>query len=146
METMLKLAHDLLVSGHQAVCRTNDQITLDFSFPGTYSEEQGGFRRNWSTEPQILSLRLIAQETLSKSKSLNHCFRDFKMPSIQYGMKVYITLTSTKTLKKQIRAMRSLNEMSEMDVKTKTELSKSVKATIGSRQGTQCLCICSHQY
>jgi hypothetical protein len=33
IETVLKLAHDLPVSGHQAVRRTNDRISLSFFFP-----------------------------------------------------------------------------------------------------------------
>jgi hypothetical protein len=33
IETVLKLAHDLPVSGHQAVHRTNDRISLSFFFP-----------------------------------------------------------------------------------------------------------------
>jgi hypothetical protein len=33
IETVLKLAHDLPVSGHQAVRRTNDRISLGFFFP-----------------------------------------------------------------------------------------------------------------
>ena len=33
IETVLKLAHDLPVSGHQAVRRTNDRIAVSFFFP-----------------------------------------------------------------------------------------------------------------
>lgn len=34
VETVLKIAHDLPSSGHQAVRRTNDRISLSFFFPG----------------------------------------------------------------------------------------------------------------
>jgi hypothetical protein len=34
VETVLKLAHDMPASGHQAVRRTNDRIAMSFFFPG----------------------------------------------------------------------------------------------------------------
>ena len=36
VETVLKLAHDLPASGHQAVRRTNDRIAMSFFFPGQW--------------------------------------------------------------------------------------------------------------
>jgi hypothetical protein len=36
IETVLKLAHDLPTSGHQAVRRTNDRIAMSFFFPGQW--------------------------------------------------------------------------------------------------------------
>lgn len=37
IETVLKLAHDMPASGHQAARRTNDRIALSFFFPGQWS-------------------------------------------------------------------------------------------------------------
>ena len=42
------------------------------------SEEQGGFRTNYSTVQQILILRLLAEVRLAKNKNLYLCFVDFK--------------------------------------------------------------------
>ena len=41
-------------------------------------EEQGGFRKDRSTIQQILALRLMAEDELSKGGKLYHCFVDFR--------------------------------------------------------------------
>jgi hypothetical protein len=52
------------------------------------SDEQGGFRTDYSTVQQILILRLLAEE-VRKNNNLYHCFVDYKKRLILLGIMVY---------------------------------------------------------
>ena len=101
------------------------------------SEEQAGFRKDRSTVQQILTLRLIAENTLSKQdKTTHNCFIDFKkaFDSIDHKV-IWAVLESFGIEQKLIHLLKEIYLSAKAAVRIGNDTGNWFKQEVGSRQG-----------
>jgi Integrase zinc binding domain len=71
IETVLKLAHDIPASGHQAMRRTNDRIAMSFYFPGQWQRV-----KTYCDSCNVCQMRARERPTdLTPIRPIDHCVR-----------------------------------------------------------------------